>query len=239
MASKYLANVGGFPTEVESRDVSAGAADAGVIVALNSNGVIDSSMLANDHVPATSGNAAISVVSQAVSLALSSGVGNSLSVRTDGLFCPSAQVLEVPFQAQSDVNASVTGVNLSFAPGSVQGNLAATVTASQITLTQPGWYLLAAQIQTFSTNSNTSQSFIFTGLDKTVWLPNFISNSNGHQEASGTALHLLGVDTPVSFGASMARLAKASAAAPAVTFLRGVGDSVVSSLYIVRFTNGV
>jgi hypothetical protein len=45
MAQKPLQIVGGIPTEVEATVVSAGAGDAGEIVALDSNGKIDSSVL--------------------------------------------------------------------------------------------------------------------------------------------------------------------------------------------------
>lgn len=45
MADKPLQIVGGLPTEVEAKTSSAGAGDAGKIVALNGSGVLDSTMM--------------------------------------------------------------------------------------------------------------------------------------------------------------------------------------------------
>jgi hypothetical protein len=45
MSNKYIGNNGGVLTEVEASSTSSGAADAGKIVALNSQGDIDESML--------------------------------------------------------------------------------------------------------------------------------------------------------------------------------------------------
>lgn len=45
MADKPLQLVSGLPTEVEAKTASAGAGDAGKIVALNSSGVIDATMM--------------------------------------------------------------------------------------------------------------------------------------------------------------------------------------------------
>lgn len=46
MANKYLGiGSGGLPTEVEAKDASAGAGDAGKIVALDSSGKLDASVL--------------------------------------------------------------------------------------------------------------------------------------------------------------------------------------------------
>lgn len=45
MADKFLANVSGLPTEIEATEASTGAAEAGDIVALDSTGKLDSSLL--------------------------------------------------------------------------------------------------------------------------------------------------------------------------------------------------
>src|SRR5512145_3314275 len=44
-AFKYLANNAGVTTEIQAKDVSAGAGDAGKAVALNASGLIDPTML--------------------------------------------------------------------------------------------------------------------------------------------------------------------------------------------------
>lgn len=44
-ANKYISNASGIKTEVQANDTSAGVGDAGKIVALNSSGVIDSTMM--------------------------------------------------------------------------------------------------------------------------------------------------------------------------------------------------
>lgn len=52
--NKYLSNVGGFPTEILSVQSSTGATDAGKIIALNSAGTLDVSMLPTGIGPDTS-----------------------------------------------------------------------------------------------------------------------------------------------------------------------------------------
>lgn len=119
MADKYLKRdaTSGQIQEVEATDVSAGAGDAGEVVALNSNGLIDASMLANANVMITA--------TAGVNLA----AGDLVYIDSSGEVQLATAGAMAPFAACGFVLAAVTATNPAdvFFEGIIPGFMGLTV----------------------------------------------------------------------------------------------------------------